>query len=124
MNDLKKVMNPYCVDKYINGDLYTGHNEQKKREFFKRLKICLDNKICSGYVELLYISVLLFNGNDDIGYILKRYQDKKMYLNTIKTKTACKELALLASDLCSINVFDFSEDELKEELKDCLNEEE
>ena len=124
MNDLKKVMNPYCVDKYINGDLYTGHNEQKKREFFKRLKICLDNKICSGYVELLYISVLLFNGNDDIGYILKRYQNKKMFLNTIEAKTACKELKQLASDLCSNNLFDFSEDELKEELEDCLNEDE
>ena len=124
MNDLKKVMNPYCVDKYINGDLYTGHNEQKKREFFKRLKICLDNKICSGYVELLYISVLLFNGNDDIGYILKRYQNKKMFLNAIEAKTACKELKQLASDLCSNNLFDFSEDELKEELEDCLNEDE
>lgn len=124
MNDLKKVMKPYCVDKYINGDLYTGHNEQKKREFFKRLKICLDNKICSGYVELLYISVLLFNGNDDIGYILKHYHDKKRFLNTIEIKTACNELKLLANDLYSSNLFDFSEDELKEELEDCLNEEE
>lgn len=124
MNDLKKVMNPYCVDKFINGDLYTGHNEQKKREFFKRLKICLDNKICFSYVELLYISVLLFNGNDDIGYILKRYQNKKMFLNTIEAKTACKELKQLASDLCSNNLSDFSEDELKEELEDCLNEDE
>lgn len=88
------------------------------------MKICLDNKICSGYVELLYISVLLFNGNDDIGYILKRYQNKKMFLNTIKAKTACKELKQLASDLCSNNLFDFSEDELKEELEDCLNEDE
>ncbi len=124
MNELKKIMTPYCVDKYINGDFYTGHNEQKKHEFFKRLKICLDNKICPGYVELLYISVLLFNGNDDIGYILKHYHDKKRFLNTIETKTACNELKLLANDLYSSNLFDFSEDELKEELEDCLNEEE
>lgn len=124
MSDLKKIMKPYCVNQYINGDLYSGHNEQKRHYFLKRLKICHEEKICAGFVELLYMSILLFDGNGSIGYVLESYHDKNKYLDSIVNKTNCDELKILAIDLSTKNFYNFTDDEFIEELENCLNEEE
>lgn len=124
MSELKKIMKPYCVNQYINGDIYSGHNEQKTHNFLRRLKICHEKKICAGFVELLYMSILLFDGNGSIGYILECYHDKNMYLDSIVNKTNCDELKLLAIDLSTKNMYNFTNDEFIEELENFLNEEE
>lgn len=124
IKDLKTALAPYCVNKYVNGDLFSGRNSQKTHWILIRLRACYQYKKCTSFMELLYISVLLFDGNDNVGFILEHYQERNFHLNEILAKTQCDELKKMVKSFLANPSFDYTEDEFSQYLEDCLNDDE